>query len=305
MRTRYNKIVNENSDLLAQEIEKMANAAVNVNALSGAAVQNIDEMLADLDLDIELEAGNDEVEEIVEVEAAAEDADAVVEVMEESAEAEAEVEATHEELDANLDIDDLDIALARSEGYESQESDVQTVEDADQALADAKANKPARKKAASSTPRTPGVPRSTKSLPDLEPATFVLEGDASAMSATELDDAKAAVLAAVPSQKKIAEKYENLFQALAANKQPSVYVVGAFKLLEQKGEFTSAELVGAFKGSYSQGTAQSQAGQIMNLFDRVKIASRSGNKLTANPNSVVAAKIRKILADAAAAKSGS
>jgi hypothetical protein len=50
-----------------------------------------------------------------------------------------------------------------------------------------------------------------------------------------------------------------------------------------------------FKASHSQGTAQSQAGQMMNLFATTKVAERQKNTLVLNENSVVAQRLRDIL----------
>lgn len=121
------------------------------------------------------------------------------------------------------------------------------------------------------------------------------------MSDDDLATNKQEVIAAKPEQKKIGEKFVNLFVSLNAGKQPSVYITQAFKMLEEKKTFTGAELTAMLKVSYDQGTAQSQSGQIMTLFAAVKIATRNKNSLTLNDNSVVAERLRKIYEDAAAA----
>lgn len=287
----YKQDANENRELntLAKEIDMKG-----IQQTSGATANNIQavaDMLDDLELD-SLESGDtDEIE--------------VIEDLVETAPA-AEVIAdptpiSDDELEASVDIEELEVALDRDENYSAQESEVQTAENASETIAAAKAKPQKRTASASSTPRAPATPRTPRDLASLEAQHFVLEGDASAMSQEDLDKNKAAVLAAVPAQKKIAEKFENLFIAVAMSKQPSVYVKQAFKLLDEKKTVTSADIVGMFKGSYSQGTAQSQAGQIMTLFAAVKIADRAKNTLTLNANSVIAGKLREIYANAGGA----
>jgi hypothetical protein len=247
----------------------MAGTAVATKTKTVAEPEVLESILDDLDLDdlpTEIEALDEAVEEVI-----VDDA----EVLE------------HEELR------DLELASVRDEAYEEQESKVDTaasVTETTEAAKSAKTTKVVKAKAAG-VPRTPRV-----DLASMDAFNFILEGDADSMSDADKDAAKTATLALMPKQKKIAEKFENLFQALSAGKLPSVYVVQAFKLLDSKKTMSSADLVAHFKGSYKQGTAMSQAGQILNLFDTVKIATRSKNSLTLNADSVLAARMRNAIA---------
>lgn len=195
---------------------------------------------------------------------------------------------------ADEEVQDLELQLEREEAYNEQDggasADMNT-----EAPAQAQAAKAATTKAPRA-PKAAGVPRTPRDLATVDAAFFVLEGDAADMDQAALDANKAAVMSTVPTQKKIAEKFENLFSALSVGKQPSVYVVQAFKLLDDKKTLTSTDIVASFKGSYKQGTAMSQAGQIMNLFDVVKIAKRTKNTLVLNENSVIAERIRTAIA---------
>lgn len=279
--TRYTDNASEDNDLneLAKEtgMTQTNTAAVG---MSGAELSALDDMLDDLELDgLDGEEISDEVEETIEASAVVEEP-AVV---------------TDEELDT-VDIDELEMSIDRNEGYASQESEMDVAEKPADAVAAAK-NTPA-----ASTPRTPraaSAPRTPRDMASLDAKVFILEGDASTMEASELEANKTAVMGAVPSQKKIAEKFENLFAALNAGKQPSVYVTQAFKLLDEKKTLTGTDITAMFKVSYKQGTAQSQSGQIMTLFEAVKIATRQKNTLVLNDNSVVAERLREIFKAAA------
>ncbi|WP_141690327.1 MULTISPECIES: hypothetical protein [unclassified Ensifer] len=254
------------------------NALNSTTALAGATANQLDDLLDDLELDgLDNEEISDEVEETVVLEA-----DAVVE----------EPVVTDEDLE-NVDIDALEINLDREEGYASQESELDVAEKPADAVAAAKGTSTPK------TPRAASAPRAPRDMASLDAKVFVLEGDASTMEDGALEANKTDVMAAIPSQKKIAEKFENLFAALNAGKQPSVYVTQAFKLLDEKKTITGTDITTMFKASYKQGTAQSQSGQIMTLFEAVKIATRQKNTLVLNDSSVVAERLRAIFAAAA------
>lgn len=250
---------------MATTMANTQESAVNVNTL--------DSLLDDLDLDgVEAEP----IEEVIE--AAAEDQQE--EVIEPSAEL------------ADDDLRNLEADMTREEVYAEQAptTDVDT-----QAPAEAKKTKRTKKADAdASAPKTPAQPRAPRDLASLDEAVFQLEDDVAAD--------KAAVMATIPTQKKIAEKFENLFGAISAGRKPSTYITQAFALLETKGAVTTADIVAAYKTpgakspteGYNEGTARSQCGQIMNLFATVKIATRNGQALTLNPKSTLAAKLRKI-----------
>jgi hypothetical protein len=199
---------------------------------------------------------------------------------------------------ADEEIQDLELSLQKDELYSGQEASTEMDTNAPAEAEAAKQAAPVRKKKAAGTaaPKTPGVARTPRDLATVDAKFFVLEGDVASMDQATLDANKAAVLSTIPSQKKIAEKFENLFASLSVGKQPSVYVVQAFKLLDAKKSVTSADIVAAFKGAYAQGTAMSQSGQIMNLFATVKIATRTKNALVLNEDSAIAALIRTAIA---------
>jgi hypothetical protein len=189
---------------------------------------------------------------------------------------------------------DLDMTAKRNEAYASQEAVAMPD------IADTKAGVGTTKvKKASTVSKSSGAapePRVSRDLSAMKAEEFILDTDA---VPADLDANKAAVLARRPGQVKIAEKFDNLFVQLAAGRLPSVYVVGAFKLLDAKGEMTSAELVAHYKTvGLKDGTAHSQAGQIMVLFNAIGIATRAGQKLTLRPNSAIAAKLRAAIAPA-------
>lgn len=107
---------------------------------------------------------------------------------------------------------------------------------------------------------------------------------------------KSAVIAKRPAQVKIAEKFDNLFQSLAAGKEPSRYVVTAYKVLKKAGQLTSADVIAAYRAEgLKDGTASSQTGQVMNLFDTVGIAQRVGRALTLRADSAIAKRLDAIL----------
>lgn len=190
------------------------------------------------------------------------------------------------------DLRDLEIQIEREAAYEEQTSNLDADAGAVETAKEERKKNPVKV-------RNPGksasTPRAPKDLNAVAAEFFVLEGDVATMDQADIDDAKTTTMMLVPTQKKIAEKFENLFSALAAGKLPSTYVVQAFKLLDGKGAVTSTEIVNDFKGTYKQGTAMSQAGQIMHLFATVKIADRSKNTLTLNKNSVVAGRLRGLI----------
>jgi hypothetical protein len=210
------------------------------------------------------------------------------------------------ELDLGEDVGDdelrsLEISMERDEAYQEQTSELEAnAEAAKTAQAERKKN-PVKVSRKSAGAKTAGTSRTSRDLNAVPAEMFVLEGDVAAMSDEDKDAAKVATLALMPTQKKIAEKFDNLFCALAAGKQPSVYVVQAFKLLDEKKAISSKDVVASFKGRYSQGTAMSQAGQIMNLFATVKIATRAKSDLTLNENSVMAQRLRDVIAAAKSA----
>lgn len=171
----------------------------------------------------------------------------------------------------------LEMEIAKEEVYAAAETGPEVV---DEPVAAVTAAKPKASKA----PKAPSVVRDLSALPD---AVFTLTVDT--------PPNKAAVIAARPGAKKVAEKFDNVFVSLAANRAPNVYTVKAFNALVEKSTMTTGDFVAAFKADgYTEGTARSQAGQIMALFDVLGIAKRKGNSLTLNEESAVAAKLIEI-----------
>lgn len=205
----------------------------------------------------------------------------------EAPEEEAEVEAAIEEIEEG-DLEDLEADLGRQEAYATQTAEEIETTDPEAAV---KVSKPAK----AGKPRTPGAPRSaSRDLATLNADIFVLSGDVAAMDQAAKDAAKTATIAARPTQVKIAEKFDNLFQSICANHKPSTYIMQAFNVLDKAKTMTSTDLVAAFKANMGEGTARSQAGQIMALFAAVKIADRVGQTLTLRDDSNVAEALRKL-----------
>lgn len=226
----------------------------NPNTATAMTTDNMDELLGDLELEL---TGEDTAEEIVEeisAESVSEDDLAAVEVLTEKEEAIASMTSTIE-----------GDATAVTEPTEKKVSKAKT-------------------------PKTPKQPKIERDLSAIADEFFQLDVNGTAD--------KAAVIALRPTQKKIAEKFDNLFAALAAGRAPSVYTMACFKVLHEKGEATSSDLVATLKatasragGAYSDGTARSQAGQLMNLFGAVGVAVRNNNKLTFNKDSKIAERL--------------
>lgn len=276
----------------------MPNTNTAAAGVSATDLESIEASLADLDLDASAGAEEVPVEEIIEevIEASAEEevieevvleADAE-EVVEETAEGETEIQALDDDA-----LGDLELAVAKDEVYASQTSTT----DADAgAVKTAKANagkKGAGKKSSTPKEKKEGVARTPRDISTVPAEFFALTAEQAAE--VDLDAVKAKTMTLIPGQKKIAEKFENLFTALSVNKAPSTYVMIAFKLLDEKKTVTSADVIGAYKtAGLGEGTARSQSGQIMNLFATVGIATRSGQTLTLNDNSKIAERIRDL-----------
>jgi hypothetical protein len=213
--------------------------------------------------------------------------DEVIEEIEEVKEPEA-----IEELDiaaAPTDLADLEEEVGKLEAYEGMTADGPDMTlDAAAELA-AKVDETKAKKA--KAPKAPRVakPRVEKDLKSLPLEVFALkDGD----PATEAH--RDAVLATMPAQKKIAEKFENIFQSLAAGKLPSVYTVSVVKILADNPtkNFTVKELCKALeeattlRGSVcGPSTSSSQVGQMNVLMPLLNIAVRDGKSLRINADS--------------------
>lgn len=276
------------------------NIATNVMPADDLAA--LDAALADFDLD-----GLDGSDEVVE--ASAEDmtdpetATIIEEVLEDDATlmdlSLADVDAAAAGTIDEETLADLDAKLEMQETYQDQTA-AGSIEDLEGAKA---AGKKPKKAAATSKPakeRKATVTRIPRDINAVAPEFFVLSGDPAALTDGDLATAKENTLALKPTQKKIAEKFENLFTALSVGKSPSRYTKIAFDFLNEKGTMTSTDLVGAYKAlGLDEGTARSQAGQMMNLFAAVKIADRAVQTLTLRSDSLVAERLRNLPAAAA------
>lgn len=182
----------------------------------------------------------------------------------------------------------LELDLLKVEAYEAEAGEVAAT-----APVTPLATTPAKTPKAPRAAATPRTPRDLSALPD--DAFQLFEGSV---------PNPAAVRSLRPTQKKVAEKFDNLFLSLHAGKKPMNYTLDLFKVLEDlSGTATSEQLVKGLMGkpksdgsTYSIGTARSQVGQIMTLFATVGIATRTGQTITLKPNSVLAAKMRKLIA---------
>lgn len=201
-----------------------------------------------------------------------------------------EGDVTDAEIIEALGADDLDAIETLNEQSAAVEAQVSTIEATTEAAEQPAKIKKTRKASSAPKEKAPKIERDLSALPD---AVFQLVKD----GPTD----RAAVIALRPTQIKVAEKFDNLFISLAANRKPSVYTMVCFNVLADKKEVTSPDLVAAMKASasrsgaaYNEGTARSQVGQMMNLFAAVGIATRTGNKLTFNKDSQIAASLQAL-----------
>jgi hypothetical protein len=207
-----------------------------------------------------------------------------------------------------LEIEDHSEPATITEINESEASVIEALDAKDEAMANAEVNTsgvseapaesaPAKKERKAKDPSAPKKVRAPRDLNTLDPSVFVL----SATTPADLDANKTSVIAGRPAQKKVAEKFDNLFQSLAAGKQPSVYTMACFNMLASKGSVEQKDLVAVLmatnskKGAgYNEGTARSQAGQMMALLSHVGVAKREKSTLTYISDSPVAAKLKTL-----------
>ena len=87
---------------------------------------------------------------------------------------------------------------------------------------------------------------------------------------------------------KIQEKVVNFYAHVAQGATLSTYTVIAIRLLQKEGELTSKTLKDAYIARpYTEGTASSQATQMMRLLPLLGLAKRNGSKLVVNSDSVL------------------
>lgn len=203
--------------------------------------------------------------------------------------------------DSLIDQAEADAALAtmKEEVYKEQADGSSVTLEGEAAAATTAATTPA----AAPAPRAPKAPKIERDLSALPAEAFVLSIEDATAPGFDAEANKVKVLGAKPTQKKIAEKFENLFTALAAGRTPSVYVMDCFKALDARKTMTQAELSQALQKGvtnvYSAGTANSQAGQIGVLFPLVGIVKKDGKNLVLNEDSTIVLALRKLLAPTA------
>lgn len=191
----------------------------------------------------------------------------------------------------------LESDLTKIEHYGEQASDGTTMSFEEPVLEAPAVKAPKAPKAAKvAKPKKDPVVRDLNELP-AETFRLSLHADAD----------QAAVIASRPSQKKIAEKFDNIFVALNAGKAPSTYTMKVFGFLKAQNVLTGGELVKLMTASskvttkivktdtIDATTSASQVGQMMVLFNVLGIATRVGQTLTLNPDSAIAAKLEKFL----------
>lgn len=169
----------------------------------------------------------------------------------------------------------VDRAAEKAEAYEAQES----IEIVDQT----KPTKSKVKRVVSSTPRV------ARDLNGIEAKYFVFNANPEQMSDEEIGKMKAVSLANMPTQRKVAEKAENVLHSIQAGRPASKYVMTTFALLKEHKVISSQMIVDAFKASgLSDGTARSQQGQMMILLPWLGVAERDGKELKLRDDSNVA-----------------
>lgn len=186
----------------------------------------------------------------------------------------------------------LEERLRRAEIYEEQEAPKSVTKKDEEEAPKRGRGRPRTKEAAAPKPKI------NRDISALEDEHFVLD----TRGVEDNHKNKLAIMGKRPGQKKVAEKFDNLLISLAHDKKPSVYVMQAFELLDEKKEITSGDIVAKLRGmnsnkgtSYDEGTARSQAGQIMALFPILEIASRDKQTLKLNKHSSVAKKLRVLV----------
>lgn len=257
---------------------------------SSISIEELDLALADLNLDDDLEmtAITETVEEV-----------------EEPAEVIEELEGLDEE-------DERAIAAmtVKEEVYGEQETTA-TMEDAPEPV-----EEPAK------AVKAPKAPKAAKAASAAKTAKPKIERDLTALpaelfklleTASPSDEAhKLTVISYRPTQKKIGEKFDNVFQALNAGRAPSVYIMDCFAALDAAPgkSLSSKDMIAVLCGTdkrttsakpgssttYVQGTASSQVGQIMALFPVLGVANRSGMILTLRGDSTIATHLRALAA---------
>lgn len=267
-------------------------AAVNKKPadLSETQFAHINNVLDDLDIIEEIETVTSDVT----LEGASEEEDVIEEVV---------IDAGGKQTDEIEDLDFIQEIVAgvqrdesRKQAYADQESstpapDLTNVQTSSDGTKTVKKNATATKTPKTPrAPKQPSAPRAARDISSVPDEFFFLKSGMG--PADDAASARVNTMALMPAQKKIAEKFENLFIGLNSGGRISTFTVDAFALLKKSGSFTSSDLVASYKADgYDEGTARSQCGQIMNLFNVLQIAKRDGNKLELNPESSLAERL--------------
>jgi hypothetical protein len=122
------------------------------------------------------------------------------------------------------------------------------------------------------------------------PDNIVLESADADLSAEDLQSKVTDFLSVVDgTAKKVQEKVINILASAAKGVKLSDFTKTALKLLLEKGSASSKEIYEAMiAAEWRVGTARSQSQQMMQLLPLVKIATRTKDTLTVNPDSVLA-----------------
>lgn len=121
-------------------------------------------------------------------------------------------------------------------------------------------------------------------------ATLIHKPEDAKLDADKLSELIAARMAEIDkAPKKVAEKLVNAYAHLTTGGSLSVYTELALELILTKGEITSKDIFDRYLARpWSEGTARSQSGQLMQVLPMMGIAKREGQKLTLNRDSVMA-----------------
>lgn len=121
-------------------------------------------------------------------------------------------------------------------------------------------------------------------------STLIHKPEDAALDADKLSELIALRMAELDkAPKKVAEKLVNAYAHLTSGGSLSVYTELALEMILTKGEITSKDIFDRYIARpWSEGTARSQSGQLMQVLPMMGIAKREGQKLTLIRESVLA-----------------
>lgn len=206
-----------------------------------------------------------------------------------------EVVGVHE-VDLDAVVQEIEIETIKREAYAEQPADevgsVSLVEpiNAEPAVAEEPTTTTTIIAAGAPTPK--GAPKRPSELvskgftaEQLQKAAMLVVGDTASSSTVDTLFDRIDKLA-----KKVGEKAANLVRNRCNPARIQGYTRDGLNLLIDKGEVTSKDLFAGFMGKYKEGTARSQANQLMSLFPALGIAERIGRSgLKLNPDSLIVA----------------